>query len=380
MLKMIIAFIIDTLQTGGAEKSLLEITARFKKYKPVFFQLYPGDALLQDFKKTGIEVKQFNFKPDYNFKETAQRIAPALSAAQPDLIHSTLFRADMVSRHLSKRMNIPLINSLVNNSYSWQRYKAMSLAGRLKLFGIQWWDRFTSKQVDLFISNSRAIQETNAKALNIPAHKIKVIYRGRDINQFHLVSEAQVYEERQRLGVQSKKVFLNVSRLLDRKGQLDLVQAYHKVYQQNSDTILLVAGEGVYRYALEQEIEKLNLRGSVVLLGNRTDVPVLLKLADYFVFPSHYEGLPGALIEAMFSKTPIIASAIPENIECVSSDLALFFPAGNVDALAERMLTALDCKDWQTRIEMIYNFALQHFEINKIADQYEATYDQLLLR
>lgn len=139
-----------------------------------------------------------------------------------------------------------------------------------------------------------------------------------------------------------------------------------------------MAGEGSYRPVLEQEIKNLNLEHAVKLLGNRSDVPVLLKLTDYFIFPSHYEGLPGALIEAMFSKTPILASSIPENLECVNEETTLLFPAGNVEAMTGQMINALQTKDWEVRTEKAY--ALQHFEISSIAAQYEAEYDLLLKR
>lgn len=99
----------------------------------MFFQLYPGETLLPDFKKAGIEVKQFNFKPGYNFRELAQRILAEVQQPQPALIHSTLFSSDMMGREVNKLTGIPLINSLVNNSYIKQRYQAMSWVAKCKL-------------------------------------------------------------------------------------------------------------------------------------------------------------------------------------------------------------------------------------------------------
>lgn len=375
-----ILFLIDTLQTGGAEKSLLAITSRFTKFKPVFFQLYPGDDLLPKFNKEGIEVRQFNLEPNYNFKQIAQHIIKEIHSIDPHLIHSTLFRSDLVGRHVSTLVDVPLINGLVNNSYSKRRYKALSLAGKAKLFAIQMWDKSTASKVSLFISNSNTIKESNAQALHIPLEKIKVIYRGRDFLRFTTVNSSSVNGLRQSLGIHSsKKIFLNVSRLLDRKGQLDLLRAFNKVHKQEANAVLLIAGEGTYRSVLEDEIERLNIGMAVKILGNCNNVPVLLNLADYFIFPSHYEGLPGALIEAMFSKIPIIASSIPENLECINETNALLFPVGNVDEMATQMIHAMSNRNWEERTERAFTFAMHHFEISKIAAQYEETYEQLLI-
>jgi glycosyltransferase involved in cell wall biosynthesis len=374
-----ILFIIDTLQTGGAEKSLLEICSRFKKYQAVFFTLFPGEELKAAFEKKGIAVKQFHFKPSYQFSKMARHIAADIQAEAPLLIHSTLFRADMVARQLKKQEHIPLVNSLVNNSYSRARYHSISFSQKLKLKVIQYWDAYTSHRADAFIANSDTVKQSHVQALGIAADKIQVIYRGRDAMQFSSVKQEEVEALWQTFNTRGKTVFLNVSRLLPRKAQLDLISAFHKVYQKHSKVMLLIAGEGDYRATLQKEIQALGLSQQVLFLGNRRDIPVLLKLANYFVFPSRYEGLPGALIEAMLARTPIIASAIPENLECVSSESALLFPAGDVQALAAQMFQAMQDTDWQTRTEKAYAYALQHFEINNIAAQYEDYYDALLM-
>lgn len=95
-----IVFLIDTLQRGGAETSLLEITSHFKKFEPVFIQLFKGDELKSEFDQKGIQVIQFDFDPSYRFHKVARAILPEIQRLNPLLIHSTLFRADMTARVL----------------------------------------------------------------------------------------------------------------------------------------------------------------------------------------------------------------------------------------------------------------------------------------
>lgn len=374
-----IIFLIDTLQTGGAEKSLLDITSRFKKYKPVFIQLFEGDELKPLFEAQEVQVLSMNLSPSYKFQAIAKHILPYVEQIQPVLLHSTLFRSDMVSRELKKMTGLPLINSFVNNSYSRSRYKKMSFLMKSKLFGVQQWDKLTARNVDLFISNSKAIKASNTAALGIHKKKVKIIYRGRDSSVFREVNNDAVKKLGDQFGTHGKTIFLNVSRLLQRKGQLDLVRAFKNVVEKHSDVLLLLAGEGSYRHTVEQEISRLELQNHVTLLGNRGDIPDLLHFADYFVFPSHYEGLPGALIEAMFAGIPIIASSIPENMECVNEKMASLFDPGDTAELANKLCEALQDNDWKDRISLARRFAMENFEINSIANQYEETYAQLLM-
>lgn len=375
---MKVLFIIDTLETGGAEKSLLDITSGFSYFEPVFLQLFPGEKLASSFKRAGIEVYSYKFSANYNFKRIANEISDTVKKIDPVIIHSTLFRSDMVARELVKQIKVPLVNSFVNNSYSKNRYNNLDVFEKIKLKGIEMWDCYTAKNVDLFISNSETIKKSNAIALNIPREKIKVIYRGRDIAKFNNVDKKKIDELKKEFNIQNEKVFLNVSRLLERKGQLELVKAFGGLVKKHPESKLLIAGAGAFREKLEKEIEEMSLQNSVFLLGNRDDVPDLLKLADFFVFPSHYEGLPGALIEAMFSKTPIIASNIPENLECVDSKKALVFPVGDIEALTTTLLEATEFNRNNDSPQEAYNYALENFQIDKIVQKYESVYKDLL--
>lgn len=379
-MKKNIIFLIDSLQTGGAEKSLLEITARFREYTPIFLPLFPGDRLKPLFDKAGIRTLPCGLPRNYKFNAIARQVYPEIKKLNPAIIHSTLFHSDMVARQLKNKLDVPLINSFVNNSYSKDRYAKLSATLKVKLYGIQLWDRWTANKADLFISNSQTIKQTNADALKIPLNKIKVIYRGRSADKFSPLPEARKEAIQKSLGIEGKKIFLNVSRLLERKGQKDLLTAFQKVKERYADSVLLIAGEGAYSNELENKIAELNLGDAVSLLGNRDDVPDLLRVADYFVFPSYFEGLPGALIEAMMAKIPIIASEIPENLECISPEVALLHRPGRIAELANKMIEAIetDKKQWDIKGHLAYKKAMDSFDIHSIARQYESAYNELI--
>lgn len=376
--KTTVLYLIDTLEMGGAEKSLVEITSRFKSITPVFIHIYKGDSLKENLVQNGIEVHSLEINEQYGYKKAQQRLIPMIEKIKPDIIHASLTRSVLISRRLKKEFKeIPLVNSFTSNSYIHTRYRNLSISRKIKLKYIQWKDRRSAKLADLFISNSQEIKKNNVKALGIPAEKIKVIPRGRSSELFN-PENFNSAELKKKQGLENFTVILNVGRLIKTKGQLDLIKAFSGIRKKVPQSILLIAGEGPYRQQLEAEIEKEGLEEDVRLLGNRSDIPQLLAMADIFVFPTSLEGLPGSLIEAMMSKKAILCSDIPENKECLPDAGGKFFSPGDIPKLSDLLEESLRNKGALNGMsEIAYRHALENFEIGKVAQVYEETYHNL---
>ena len=80
----------------------------------------------------------------------------------------------------------------------------------------------------------------------------------------------------------------------------------------------------------------------------------------------------------MFARIPIIASEIPENMECVNEFNALLFPVGKPDKLFDCMKKAMNIRDWSNKKENAFLHASENFEIERVAELYEVTYDKIL--
>lgn len=374
-----VLYLIDTLEMGGAERSLVEITSRFKNITPIFIHIYRGDCLKKNLVQNGIEVYSLSINERYGYKKAQEMLIPIIQKIKPDIIHASLTRSVLISRKIKKEfLNIPLVNSFTSNSYIQTRYKDLSFSRKIKLKYIQWKDKRSARIADLFISNSQEIKNNNVKALGIPAEKIKVIHRGRSAE---LLSPGNFNSTdlKKEHGFENFKIILNVGRLIKTKGQLDLIRAFSIISREIPDSILLIAGEGPYRSELEKEIVKTGLEARVKLLGNRSDIPELLGMADIFAFPTYLEGLPGSLIEAMMAKKIILCSNIPENKECLPEEGAKFFNPGNIDKLVSLLEESLkDMDSLSSMREIAYEHALNNFEINQVAQLYEEAYQNLI--
>ncbi|WP_300440100.1 glycosyltransferase [Christiangramia sp.] len=376
-----VLYLLDTIQTGGAEKSLALIASYFEEYEAVFVQIYKGDNTIPpNTTFENFKIVKLNIIGKYNFNEAVKALIPIFKKERPTIIHSALFRADIISRKMKRIFpQIPLINSFVNNSYAKVRYEKLDFEHKVKLKLIEWYDRWTANRVDLFFSNSHTISQSNIKALKINPEKVKVVFRGRIIDDIKLQSgKKKIFLDE--INLHNRNILINVSRLLDRKGQLDLINAMPGIIKKFPNSILLIVGEGNYRKRLEKAIRELNLKGYVFLLGYRKDINELLSISNVFVFPSYYEGLPGALIEAMIAGIPIVCSDIPENKECVNEESAVFFKSGNIHDLEKKLKLILDAPE-----ETLVNIAAQRqarekFDVRKIAAEYENIYKSLYIK
>ncbi|MEO6666924.1 MAG: glycosyltransferase, partial [Nitrospiria bacterium] len=141
---------------------------------------------------------------------------------------------------------------------------------------------------------------------------------------------------------QDAYVFGSVGRLEPPKGHVYLIRAFARVIKMNARARLVLVGDGSLAKPLQEEAAHLGLVERVVFTGSRRDVPYLLRAMDLFVFPSLWEGQGLALVEAMASGLPVVASRVGGVSEVVSDGCTgQLVPPGSPEALAEAMLAVM---------------------------------------
>jgi glycosyltransferase involved in cell wall biosynthesis len=133
----------------------------------------------------------------------------------------------------------------------------------------------------------------------------------------------------------------NVARLAEQKGQRTLLEAAPLVLERHPEARFVIAGEGELRAELEALAAPLGDRA--VLLGARDDVPDLLASFAVFAFPSRFEGLCLAVIEAQAAGVPVVATPVGGIRETViDGETGWLVPVDDPRALADRIAWVLD--------------------------------------
>jgi len=171
-------------------------------------------------------------------------------------------------------------------------------------------------------------------------------------------------------------VFGNIGRLVPKKGQPDLIQAFAQVGAQSSHAHLVIIGNGRMFDELRDTVASSPLKTQIHLTGAVPDAFRYIKAFDVFVLPSYREGLPIALLEAACARTPAIASDIGGN-RAVLAGLGALIPAGDIAALSQVMLQSMATPP-ATLIaqgEAFYRHLLQYFDRPIMLAQYQKLLD-----
>jgi glycosyltransferase involved in cell wall biosynthesis len=143
----------------------------------------------------------------------------------------------------------------------------------------------------------------------ISPRKVITIENGIDGTRFEIEIDRERKRKELGLSVNGPIIGLGV-RLVKLKGITFLLQAMPEIIKAHPDVMLLIAGDGELKDALQQESQCLGIEGHVRFLGGRLDIPELLKLFDVYVLPSLSEGMPMVLLEAMAAGCPIVATDV----------------------------------------------------------------------
>ena len=124
-------------------------------------------------------------------------------------------------------------------------------------------------------------------------------------------------EHRQEIGCEQKYVIGNVGRLHFQKNQSFMLDIFQKVVERDPDAELVLIGQGEDENSLKDKTKKLNLEGKVHFMGMQYDIPGWLSAFDLFLFPSIFEGLSVAALEAQANGIPVLASSgvIPREVK-----------------------------------------------------------------
>jgi hypothetical protein len=173
-------YVIDSLGHGGAEKSLVEMLPEYRRLgvdTTVVCLVDRDTELVTTAREAGAEVA---VAPPVGVLRQAFWVRRQIRRRRPDIVHTTLFRADLVGRLSAFGMPTPLLTSLVNTQYEPDRVVESGIAA-WKLWVARELERWTGRfATDHFHVNSLAVLRSAESRLGIPERKMTVIPRGRN--------------------------------------------------------------------------------------------------------------------------------------------------------------------------------------------------------
>ena len=200
---------------------------------------------------------------------------------------------------------------------------------------------------------------------HLPKDRIHIIYN--PIITTSLMEKAEEKLDDPWLCSTNMPVVLSVGRLSKPKNYPLLLHAFSRV-RQLRECHLLILGEGEDRSTLEALISELNLKSDVRLPGFVSNPYPYMRRSSVFVLSSRWEGLPGALIEALYCGVPVISTDCPSGPREILADgrYGKLIPVDDEDALVQAILDALDGKVQFPQVE-----SWQPFKMDTVLTKYE---------
>ena len=364
---------------GGAEVSLIQLLPHLQAAGIENFALpltrFEPTRFSGKLREAGVVVLEGR---DGSLPSYLRSVRMAVTATRPDVVHSTLWDADLATRLATWGTRVPVVNGVVNAQYSAEAY--VRARSPIRLRGYQEIDGLLARRlVFAFHALTQGVADAAVDALRIDPARICVIPRGRDPELLGAPSPTRRERARRMLGIpRQAHMILNLARQQPQKGLPLLVSALAEMVQRHPNVILVQAGRpGADSAEIQRRLKEFGLQDHVRFLGRREDVGELLAAADLFVLSSLWEGQGGSLIEAMALGIACVAFDIPPVRETLGP-AGTFVRFGDPHALAEAATTLL--KDDRRR-NALGRVGQQRFrfryEIGTVAQEMAAFYEEV---
>lgn len=345
--------IINSLGTGGAEKLLLETIPLYRKRSiemDVLVFWNNNHQFITALKALNcceiIVLKESENYKDIYSPSHIWKLRKYLK--EYDIAHVHLFPAQYftVLANISIRNRCKLIFTEHNTTNR-----------RIQKSYFQSIERFVYSKYEKLVCISNEIQEIYKKYLPVLEDRSVVIHNG--VNLEVIAKADPIIESDLHQNIKkTDTLLLQVSAFRLQKDQKTLIEAMSLL---PNDVVLLLVGDGETREECERLVLELSLNDRVFFLGQRMDIPQLLKTVDIVVLSSKYEGLSLSSIEGMASGRPFIASNVPGLSEIVGR-AGILFETGNAQELATRIQELL-------RDKSLYNDTVKACQVR--ASQYD---------
>ena len=301
-----------------------------------------------------------------------------LRRLRPQVLHTHSSKTGILGRVAARLSRVPVV---VHTVHGFAFPFAESRLTRAIYHALEY---IGGQLCDALVVLNEADRQFAIEKLHLRPEKVHLMPNGIDVSRFGALSEEQRQAARRDLFPDDSDEFVwigMVGRLWRQKNPECLVLAAVELHRRGCRGFrVLVIGDGDLRGDLEALIDRHGVGGTVRLLGWREDVPRLLGALDIFALPSRWEGLPLAIIEAMATGLPVVASDIPGNRDLVDEgvDGHLF---GDDDAigLADRLQALIANRERAKAMGAAGRAkALREYSLQRRTDRVDALYRRLL--
>lgn len=306
--KVRVVHIIDGLNMDGGQKALYHLTRHLdsERYETSVISLSAKVGGLSAFRQAGVSVTPLmvdGIKEIYKLR----RLRACLSVAKPDIVQTHLRVSNVVGKLVARSLKVPIVISTIQNEYPRSAWPFMLL------------DRWFAPITDQVVAVSEPVKRLVIEKERVPEERVTCIHNSVDIAECDRAAELPILPQIEQMRQRGDLIIAVVGRLTVQKGHRYLLEATRSVIDAVPKAHFVLVGQGELREKLCTLARDLGVADHVTFLGQLPpDVTLrLLWEADLFAMPSLWEGLSLALLEAMATKTAVVATKVSGALQVV---------------------------------------------------------------
>lgn len=334
-----VLILIAQLGRGGAERQVFELVTRLdrKEILPMVVTYEPDTEYRAMLEAAGIEVIALD-KSGLKEPLTLMRLARIIRSRRIDLVHSWLFpanwRAIVASRLAGTRAVICATRST-----------STAMSRRLRIM-----NGFALRNARVVLANASAVADDISENSGISRGSIRVILNGVDTSVFSPGGSPLRAGWLSGAGDGARLVGF-VGGFRKAKDPCLFVRVAAEVARRSPSTRFVMVGDGVLRREVESAVREHGMEDRLVLAGQRPDMPEVFRALDTLVITSYREGCCNAILEAMATGVPVVATAVGGNPDIVTHrETGWLFPYGDAAAGAEGILALISDPELRARL------------------------------
>lgn len=323
---------------------LIEAKKNFKRTMDIAIYYDDNSVYANRLAKAGIKITRLKIKRKYSMIALWKTIK-IVRQGRYTIVFAQLFPTTLYVALAS--LFLPHVTFILRETSSYTRRRKYRF---LKIF-----DRFIYSRYKTIICVDKAVEAALRKWVTQVTGKTKVIEKG--------ISLPTVK------GKCSKSYdVVFVGRLVQAKGIDILLDALAKIEPHQTVKNAIIVGDGPLISSLRKKAVSLRISHMVTFLGERHDVSQLLQMSRVFVLPSRWEGTPSALLEAMATGLPVVASAVGGITQVIDNGIdgllvppedAQFLGSAIEKALSDKQLAHKLSKNARKKVEQ--KFSIKHY-------------------
>ena len=356
MSRIKVLHIINTLNSGGAERLIVDSFSYYNKFDI--------DVDLLVLKKSITPfISELKEKFDGNIYELSE--GSLYSPMHMFRISKYAKKYDLLHVHLFPSLYWVVLTNLIFRCGNPIFYTEHSMTNRRREnFILKFFDKIIYKKIEFIGCISKGVYEGTVKYLD-RRKGIGIINNGIDLNRFKYAkkSESMFFSG-------NDFILIQVSSFRIQKDHETLVRSL--ILLPNSVKLLLV-GDGPLKRKIHRLVRELKLEERVKFLGIRKDVPDLMTNANIVVLSSNYEGFGLSAVEGMATGRPVIVSNI-KGLDEVAEEAGILFEKGNVKQLAKHILRLKNDQSFYNEIAAKCSNRAERYSIENMVKEYSEKY------